>query len=115
MSVGSRNHHHSLSWWIKGSKPHRDLRIDLGCEMAGITFMALLRFRASGQGLLSANLTHPGMAGGEPPLTPQSAGIDDMYPPTPIGGGPMPPSQQPIRSGEGAGAYSQSYYPPPTF
>ncbi|VDO04910.1 unnamed protein product [Rodentolepis nana] len=81
----------------------------------GLTFMALIRFRASaGQGAFR---------GGIPPSTMDvgmgsSAGIDDMYPSQPKAtGGPMPPQQQqPIGGGGGVGAVnSSSYYPPPTF
>ncbi|KAL5966718.1 Synaptogyrin-2 [Taenia solium] len=81
---------------------------------SGLTFMALLRFRASGQGHLSNGFAP------SPPMEPgtgSSAGVDDMYPPPPASAGPTPPhQQQPMGGGGGVGAVSQpTYYPPPTF
>ena len=79
----------------------------------GLVFMALVRFRANGQGLLSSGFMpssmDPGISG--------SADIDDMYPPPPSTTGPSPPhQQQPMGGGGGVGAISQpTYYPPPTF
>ncbi|VDK40013.1 unnamed protein product [Taenia asiatica] len=81
---------------------------------SGLTFMALLRFRASGQGHLSNGFAPPPSM---EPGTGSSAGIDDMYPPPPASAGPTPPhQQQPMGGGGGVGAVSQpTYYPPPTF
>ncbi|KAM7534459.1 hypothetical protein Aperf_G00000109850 [Anoplocephala perfoliata] len=80
----------------------------------GLTFLALLRFRGSGQGAFSGGFPPSAMDTG----LENSAGIDDMYPPQPkTSMGPTPPQQQqPIGGGGGVGAVNaSSYYPPPTF
>ncbi|KAM3176895.1 hypothetical protein ACTXT7_005591 [Hymenolepis weldensis] len=83
--------------------------------LGGLTFMALIRFRASaGQGAFGGGFPPSAMDGGMG----TSAGIDDMYPSQPrTSVGPMPPQQQqPVGGGGGVGAVnSSSYYPPPTF
>ncbi|KAL5106639.1 hypothetical protein TcWFU_002381 [Taenia crassiceps] len=82
--------------------------------------MALLRFRAGGQGLLGNGFAPPPPPPPPPPMEPgpgNSAGIDDMYPPPPSLTGPTPPhQQQPMGGGGGVGAVSQpTYYPHPLF
>ncbi|KAL5106517.1 hypothetical protein TcWFU_000430 [Taenia crassiceps] len=70
--------------------------------------MALLRFRAGGQGLLGNGFAPPPPPPPPPPMEPgpgNSAGIDDMYPPPPSLTGPTPPhQQQPMGGGGGVGA-----------
>ncbi|KAL7056360.1 hypothetical protein AAHC03_020986 [Spirometra sp. Aus1] len=91
-----------------------------------LTFLALVRFRQSGQGLFSATLTHPGMVGGEPVVDP-STGVGDYPPPTGgayshagVKGGPSPtgfPSQapQPTSNVSGYPGDGTDQYYPPTF
>ncbi|VDL97081.1 unnamed protein product [Schistocephalus solidus] len=87
-----------------------------------LTFLALVRFRQSGQGLFSATLSHPGMVGGEPGVEPSAVGGD--FPPA---GGPYTgtkgtppsagyPSQVPQPTGNVSSGYPgdgpDQYYPP---